>query len=75
VSDEIKPGVALGKIARHIVDLSASRDRASDACASVQRERDEAVELIRYFANEAEGLVPAMERARAFLSRYEGEVK
>lgn len=37
---EIKPGEALGKIARYIVDLEADRDRASDACASVQRERD-----------------------------------
>lgn len=46
MTGEIKPGVALGKIARHIVDLEADRDRASDACATVQRERDEAREEV-----------------------------
>jgi len=51
---------------------AAWNTRASDACASVQKERDEAVEVIRYFVNDSEGLVPAMERARAFLARYEG---
>lgn len=40
MTGEIKPGEALGKIARYIVDLEADRDHASDACASVQRERD-----------------------------------
>lgn len=43
---EIKPGEALGKIARYIVDLEADRDRASDACASVQRERDDLREML-----------------------------
>ncbi len=106
MSDEIKPGVALGKIARHIVDLEADRDRASDACASVQRERDEAMIVLRRLVQSVDELIsesagvyglhlngdPApwgeltvagpyeewlieLECSRAFLSRYEGEVK
>jgi len=73
-----------------VADLTASRDRASDACASVQRERDEAVDLLAFAIDQIDyfinanygGEVPCtneefekFERLRAFLSRYEGEVK
>lgn len=89
-----------------VADIAASRDRASDACASVQRERDALREMLvhatdalrnleraneevcaartvrtyhSYVSDGAEplllGLDNARERARAFLSRYEGEVK
>ena len=57
-------------------DLAASRDRASDACATVQRERDEAremlgarIEALRSGTIEDEARVD--ERIRAFLARYE----
>lgn len=88
-------------------DLSASLNRASDACASVQRERDALREMLGEFEQQLLDVgaslaaaisllerAPAtiapskkmfdqmkadyrasLERARAFLSRYEGEVK
>lgn len=87
-----------------IDELHADRDRASDACASVQKERDELREmlgeavatirlgveyddlLLRYKGPHAilfDGDVAEIDAAydkwvsaqRAFLSRYEGEVK
>lgn len=90
-----------------ITELSASLNRASDACASVQRERDALREMLGEFEQQLLDVgaslaaaisllerAPAtiapskkmfdqmkadyrasLERARAFLSRYEGEVK
>src|SRR5690606_10026090 len=37
----------LDTLVARVADLTASRDRASDACATVQRERDAAVVLLR----------------------------
>lgn len=64
-------------------ELAASRDRASDACASVQRERDEAREMLgngvrlieRAVINTPDQYESWHASAKAFLSRYEGEVK
>lgn len=56
---EIKPGEALGKIARYIVDLEADRDRASDACASVQKERDELREMLGEAVDAIKELLPS----------------
>lgn len=36
----------------HIGNLMRERDRASDACATVQRERDEAVEVLKWYADQ-----------------------
>lgn len=76
-------GYDIGKLVRKIVDLEADRDRASDACASVQRERD----ALREMLGESVGLIERAvintpdqykswhAAAKTFLSRYEGEVK
>lgn len=63
--------------------LTASLNRASDACASVQRERDEAREMLgngvrlieRAVINTPDQYKSWHASAKAFLSRYEGEVK
>lgn len=44
-------GYDIGKLVRKIVDLEADRDRASDACATVQRERDALREALQNIAD------------------------
>lgn len=63
----------------HIGNLMRERDRASDACASVQKERDELREMLgesvglieRAQANTAAHYRNWHSAARAFLARYE----
>jgi len=46
-----------GKAAARIVELAAERDRASDACASVQKERDELREMLGEAARNLDALL------------------
>lgn len=86
----------LDTLVARVADLSASLNRASEACASVQRERDALREMLGEAAQNLDalltmndkmneppphgGVLPTdmatvMYACRAFLARYEGEVK
>lgn len=73
----------LDTLVARVADLTASRDRASDACASVQKERDELREMLgngvrlieRAVINTPDQYKSWHTAAKAFLARYEGEVK
>ena len=78
----------ISKLGTEIGTIAADRDRASDACASVQKERDALIEVLADIAKVSEdriqdgiemgasvwriALVDISTEIRAFLARYEG---